>query len=286
MILKIKAHGKINLTLDVLGKRNDGYHEVAMLMQHVALFDTVVVNKNDTGDITVTCNHPDVPDNHENLAYRACVEMCNAFDLACGFDITIDKQIPIAGGMAGGSADAAAVIKAINAVCDLELPLSRMMEIGLKLGADIPFCIQEKPAFATGIGEKISTIRGLSSDCWILLVNPNCKISTKTVYEQIDHHLAYGMVDNRACVEALAAGNVTLATKYMKNVMQLVTAELCPDIDDVIENLKQIGALHAMMSGSGATCFGIFTQMPNIEKAKALFPDYYVSLTKPISNFV
>jgi len=280
--LMIEAHGKLNLSLDILGKREDGYHDVAMIMQSVVLCDFVSVERNMRKEISVYTNHPEIPNDDRNLAYRACQEMIAEFGLDFGFRVEIEKHIPVAGGMAGGSSDAAAVIKAINQICDLSLSEERMMEIGLKLGADVPFCIQEKPAFATGIGEVLTPICGLPEHLWILLVNPNRKVSTKVVYEMIDRNLTYGTVNNEAICEALATNSVADATKYMKNVMEAVSISLCPQIADILQNIREMGALHAMMSGSGATCFGIFEHVPDIRRAQEIFHNCYVELTKPL----
>ncbi|MBO5930577.1 MAG: 4-(cytidine 5'-diphospho)-2-C-methyl-D-erythritol kinase [Clostridia bacterium] len=278
----IEAHGKLNLSLDILRKRDDGYHDVAMIMQSVALCDYVSVEQSKGKEISVYTNHPDVPNDKRNLAYRACQEMISEFGLDCGFRVEIEKHIPVAGGMAGGSTDAAAVIKAINQICGLNLTEKRMMEIGLRLGADVPFCIQERPALATGIGEILTHVCGLPEYLWILLVNPNRKVSTKIVYEMIDRNLIYGTVNNDAICEALASGNITAAAKHMKNVMESVSVTLCPQIRDILQNIQELGALHAMMSGSGATCFGIFDRLPDVRRAQELFHDCYVELTKPL----
>ncbi len=279
----LKAHGKINLSLDITGRREDGYHYVSMVMQSVDLCDLVSVEKNSLGIVTVKTDNPEVPDGRENLAYKACERMISQFNLNCGFDVFIQKHIPVAGGMAGGSTDAAAVIKAINQICDLQMSEQQLMQIGLELGADIPFCIQEKPALAAGIGEILTPVRGLPERLWILLVNPNKKVSTKTIYEMVDKDLIYKTVDNSALIRALASENVHAAACHMKNVMQTVSSSLCGEINEILKQLKELGALHAMMSGSGATCFGIFETKPDLKTAQQIFCNCYVSLTKPLS---
>ena len=198
----LNAHGKIN-SLDITGRREDGYHYVSMVMQSVALCDVVSVDKNSSGAVFVKLDNPEVPDGQENLAYKACELMISQFCLNCGFDVFIQKHIPVAGGMAGGSTDAAAVMKAVNHLCGLQLSQRQLMELGLCLGADVPFCIQEKPALATGIGEILTSVAGLPENVWILLVNPNEKISTKTIYDMVDQNLVYSTVDNRALISAL-----------------------------------------------------------------------------------
>lgn len=279
----LNAHGKINLSLDITGRREDGYHYVSMVMQSVALCDVVSVDKNSSGAVFVKSDNPEVPDGQENLAYKACELMISQFCLNCGFDVFIQKHIPVAGGMAGGSTDAAAVMKAVNHLCGLQLSQRQLMELGLCLGADVPFCIQEKPALATGIGEILTSVAGLPENVWILLVNPNEKISTKTIYEMVDQNLVYSTVDNRALISALEMGNLHLASHYMKNVMQAVSTSLCGKITKVLQQLKELGAVCALMSGSGATCFGIFETMPDLKAAESKFSGCYVSLTKPLS---
>lgn len=279
----IKAHGKINLSLDITGRRDNGYHDVSMVMQSVSLCDVVTVNQNHSGVIRVETDNPEIPSGHENLAYKACELLRSEFGLQCGFDIFIEKHIPVAGGMAGGSTDAAAVMKAVNRICGLGLSLNRLMELGLRLGADVPFCIQEKPALAMGVGEILTPAAGLPEHIWILLVNPNKQISTKTIYELVDEKLIYGTVDNKALIRALEAGDIRLASHNMKNVMQSVSVGLCKEISEVINRLTEFGAVHAMMTGSGATCFGIFEKQPDLELTKKNFPGCCVFLTQPLS---
>ena len=277
----LKAHGKINLSLDITGKRKDGYHDIATLMQSVELCDEIEITKNDKGTILVTSDSKALPDGEENIAYRACRKMKEAFALNDGFQISIRKRIPLAGGMAGGSADAAAVIRAVNSLCQLNLSEKQLMEIGVTLGADIPFCIQEKPAFATGIGEILTPVKGLSKDIFIILVNPKVAVSTKVIYEAIDTAAQYGSVDNKALISALKDGDINRAKEYMVNIMEPVTSAHCKEVPEIIKKLNSMGAIHAMMTGSGATCFGLFEKKPDEASFKKSFPDFYVCLTKP-----
>ncbi len=281
--MKINAYGKLNLSLDILGKRPDGYHEVSMLMQSVSLCDVVSVEPNSAGLITVTCDNENVPDGKDNIVYKACEKMKDTFSLSEGFDVSIEKHIPIAGGMAGGSTDAAAALLAINEICGLNLSTDALMKIGVTLGADVPFCIYKKPALATGIGEVLTPAAGLPETVWILLVNPGVFLSTKKIYEIVDSTITYGTVNNDALISALKNCDVEKAKDNMVNVMQTASNGLCDEISRVIEGLKKMGALHAMMTGSGATCFGIFREKPDIEAAKKCFPDCFVELTKPLA---
>lgn len=282
--MKLNAYAKINLSLDILGKREDGYHEIASFMQSVSLCDEVEILKNDSGKINLSTDSAELPNDERNIAYKACALMKDTFSLSYGFDIAIKKRIPLAGGMAGGSTDAATVIRGVNELCDLNLSVYDMMELGAKIGADVPFCIFEKPALATGIGEILLPAVGLPDDIYILLVNPGVSVSTKELYEEIDGKAEYGQVNNRALLETLANGKIDLATKYMVNVFEPVTGEKCLEIFSIISALKANGAIHAMMSGSGATCFGIFREKPDIEKIKKRFPSAFISLEKPYSG--
>lgn len=280
--MEFKAYGKINLSLDVTGTLPNGYHSVSMIMQSVELCDVVDIKKNQTKEITVTTDNPQIPDGKENLAYRACEIMVREFDIHCGFDIRIKKNIPIAGGMAGGSTDAAAVMRGINEMCNLGATTEKLMELGVLLGADIPFCIQQKPAFAEGIGEKLTTVKGLPEDLYILLVNPNILISTKEIYNRIDVNKSYNTIDNKALISALEMRDLNLARENMKNVMQDVTKEICPEIDLIIKKLYNNGAKIALMSGSGATCYGVFEDKNTALNAKKAFNDYFTNITNPV----
>lgn len=281
--MKIKAYGKINLSLDITGVLENGYHSVATVMQSVELCDNVFIEKGDTNEICVTTDNPQIPDGEENLAYKAAKMMVDKFNIPHGFLIKIEKNIPLAGGMAGGSADAAAVILGINELCGLKKSTEELMDLGVKLGADIPFCIQKKPAYAEGIGEKLTNITGLSKDTYILLVNPNVLISTKEIYNCIDAKKCYKTVDNQALIKALKNRDLDAAAANMKNVMQTVTVEICPEINDIIDTLNKNGAKAALMSGSGATCFGIFTDKENAILAQCAFDkNYFTAITNPI----
>ena len=281
--MKLKAYAKINLSLDITGKRDDGYHDISSVMQSVTLCDDVEVLKNESGTISISSDSAEIPNNEENIAYKAAKLMIDTFNLSCGFDIFIKKNIPVAGGMAGGSTNAAAVIKAINEICKIGLTTDELMKIGVKVGADVPFCIYQKPALAEGIGEKITAISGLSDDLWILLVNPNEKVSTKKIYEKIDNEVLYNKTDNKKLACALKNNDINTAKKYMINVMQDVSQTECGKIAEIIKKIDNLGAIHSMMSGSGATCFGIFNEKPDLIKAEKLFDGFFVSAVKAVN---
>lgn len=280
--MDIKAYGKINLSLDVTGTLPNGYHSVSMVMQSVELCDIISLEKNDTKKITVTCDNENVPCGRENIAYRAAELMVEEFNLPYGFCIKIQKNIPLAGGMAGGSTDAAAVMRGINEICALDQTEEKLMELGLRLGADVPFCIQIRPALAEGIGEKLSRVKGLSKDLSLLLVNPNILISTKEIYNLIDKNKNYNTINNKKLIQALCDKDLDAAKENMKNVMQKVTSEICPEIDEIIKKLCENGASVALMSGSGATCYGVFKDKNKAVLARNAFNNYFTAITNPV----
>lgn len=280
--MDFKALAKINLSLDVTGILDNGYHSVSMVMQSVELCDIVSINKKISKDISIHTDNPLIPDGRENIAYRACELMIEKYKIPHGFDIDIKKNIPIAGGMAGGSTDAAAVIRGINELCNLGATTEKLMELGVTLGADIPFCIQQKPALAEGIGEKLTNIKGLSKELYILLVNPNILVSTKEIYNRIDSKKIFNTVDNKTLISALCKNDLGKTSSYMKNVMQSVTEEICPEISIIINKLYENGAKVALMSGSGATCFGIFETKEQAMNAQNKFGEFFTAITKPV----
>ena len=278
--MDIRANAKINLSLDICGILDNGYHSVSMLMQSVELCDIVSIEKSD--DISVQTDNPLIPDGKENIAYRACELMINEYKIPHGFSIKIKKNIPVAGGMAGGSTDAAAVMRGINEICNLDLSNEKLMELALFLGADVPFCIQKKPALAEGVGEKLTPIKGLSKDLYILLINPNILISTKEIYGKIDYKKCFNIVNNEALISALNEKKLEKAAPHMINVMQSVTEEICPEIGAIINRLYENGADVALMSGSGATCYGIFKSIETAQKAQKSFGEYFTAITNPV----
>ncbi len=280
--MDIKAYGKLNLSLDITGILDNGYHSVSMVMQSVELCDIVSIETNDSGKISVITDNGNIPGGEENIAYKACELMKNEFSLSYGFEIKIQKHIPVAGGMAGGSTDAAAVINGINQLCELGADKETLMALGLKLGADVPFCIQKKCALAEGIGEKLTNIKGLPTSFCILLVNPNISISTKDIYSKIDQKSMFNRVDNKTLVSAFASDDFDIAFSNMKNVMQEVTSEICPEINNIIKKLKENGAKAALMSGSGATCYGVFDNISDAKIAQKEFGDYFTAITRPV----
>ncbi len=277
----ILAGAKINLCLYVKEKRPDGYHEIESLMQTLEFGDTVTVTVKEEPVITLSTIRADLPCDEGNIAYRAAKLMQETFALGFGFHIKIEKHIPIAAGLAGGSTNAAAVLKLIDDLCNLKLSSEELSKIGLKLGADVPYCLYAKPALATGIGEVLTPAAGLE-DSYIVLVNPGIGVSTAKIYQALDSIPEREQGNSSALISFMQEGNLERAKAYMKNDMQKAAISECPAIFDLLTKLKRAGAVHAMMSGSGATCFGIFKEKPDQEKLYEIFGKHLVAVTKPI----
>lgn len=277
-----KAYAKINLSLNVLGKRPDGYHDIESVMQPLDFGDDVTVRLEKEPGIRLSVNRPELPLDEGNIAYRAAALLQSAFELQNGISIHIHKRIPIAAGLAGGSADAAAVLKLLNRLCDLRLSPKQLAEFGLQLGADVPFCLYEKPALAEGIGERLTPVAGLS-ECYIVLVNPGEAVSTAAIYREIDTVGAYPESHTERLLSSLKEKQLTKAFEDMYNAMEKAAVLHCPSITGLLTRLRQAGAGHAMMSGSGATCFGIFTEKPDEAALQGLFGKELVTITRPLS---
>ncbi len=264
--ISVKAYGKVNLCLDVLGVLPNGYHEVSMIMQTVDLYDVVTVKKASEPGIRVTCDKGDVPEGPENLAYRAADALLWEAGIEPALDIHIQKNIPVAAGMAGGSTDCAAVLDAVNILFDLKRSKKALQRIGVKLGADVPYCLMGGTALSEGIGEILSPLPE-PPKCVVLLAKPDLHISTKYVYD----HLDLSVVTHppvKAMVEDLEKGDLQGLCSHMGNVLESVTGPEHPEVGRIEEIMKTEGALQAVMSGSGPTVFGIFDTKEKAEKAK------------------
>ena len=266
--LELKAYAKVNLGIDVIGKRPDGYHEVRMIMQTVKLYDRITMEKNDSGNIILSTNLPYLPVNEKNLVYRAIDMIRNAYGITDGVTASIVKRIPIAAGMAGGSSDAAAAFVGMNQLFHLGITQQELMDYGVKLGADIPYCIMRGTALSEGIGEILTPLPPIPN-CWFLIVKPTFSMSTKFVYENLhlDEIAVHPDIDGMK--EALYQRDLIGVTDRMENVMEQVTKKHYPAIGEIKDIMRKEGALNALMSGSGSTVFGIFKSKETAEKAAA-----------------
>ncbi len=255
--IRLKARAKINLGLDVIGRRENGYHDVRMVMQTIGLYDRLIMTKIKEDDIRIRTNIGFLPVNENNLIYKAATLMKNRYGLSGGVEVDLNKFIPVAAGMAGGSSDAASTLFGMSKLYDLNIPARELMKIGVEIGADVPYCIMRGTALAEGIGEKLTRLPNMP-DCNILIAKPAVNVSTRTVYESLDSTEIINHPDIDGIIEAIKAANVELMASRMGNVLESVTIPLYPVIDSIKKDMMDCGAINAMMSGSGPTVFGIF----------------------------
>lgn len=265
-----KAYAKVNLGLDVLGRRPDGYHEVKMVMQTVDICDVLTFERAKSG-ITISTDSGELPTDRDNLIYKAVKLLFDKYGIGEGISIHLQKKIPIAAGMAGGSSDAAAALKGINEIFRLGCSLEELKELGVQIGADVPYCVMGKTALAEGIGEKLTELPPMP-DCLLLVAKPDINVSTKYVYAQLEHeHLdaeeAYGHPDIDGMVQAIKEGSLEGVLKRMGNVLESVTIPAHPVIGTLKARMMELGAEGSLMSGSGPTVFGIFTDAEKAQRA-------------------
>lgn len=266
MEYQVKAYAKINLGLDVIGRLPNGYHQVKMVMQSVGICDELTFEKIPEG-IIITTDSEELPIDENNLIYKAAKLMQEKYHIKEGVRIHLKKQIPIAAGMAGGSTDAAAAMKGMNRVFGLDATPKDLMEAGVAIGADVPYCIMGGTALAEGIGEKLTAL-DMAPGCFVLVAKPDINVSTKYVYEQLDAGKIEKHPDIDGMVEAIEAGSLQGILDRMGNVLETVTVKAYPVIDTIKGRMRELGAVNSMMSGSGPTVFGIFLEE---QTAKAAF---------------
>ena len=276
--IKLKAPGKINWTLNVTGRRPDGYHEVEMLMQSISLWDELILTECREG-IEVAGNARIMPLDESNLAAKAARLIMDRFGVKGGVRIEINKNIPVSAGLAGGSADAAAVLAGLNALWQLGLSDEELAGLGAALGADIPFCIFGGTALARGIGDRLTSLPALE-DIPLVLVKPSIGVSTASVYQALKLDEINFRPDWEMVYQLLAAGEFYLLSSYMGNVLEQVTAKLYPQINEIKEALDNAGAAVSMMTGSGSAVFGVFesARQARKRKAKAAIPMCFYTL--------
>ena len=254
----IKAMAKVNLGLDVLRRRENGYHDVKMVMQTVNLYDTLTLSKIDEG-IVITTNTGELPLNEDNLIYKAAKLLLEYVDKKAGVSIHLDKRIPIAAGMAGGSTDAASTLLGINKLYNLDLTKEELAEVGVKIGADVPYCIYGGTYLSEGIGEVLTKLPD-APDCYVVIAKPGIGVSTKYVYENLHIETVEKHPDIDGMIDAIKTGSLDGVTEKMENVLETVTIKRYPEIETMKKCLLENGAENALMSGSGPTVFGIFKE--------------------------
>ena len=265
--ISINAYAKINLGLDVTGRREDGYHLVRMVMQTIGLHDIVTVSRAEDGfTMRLTDSDVELPVDETNLCIKAANRMREAFPQIKGACIELDKRIPIAAGLAGGSTDAAAVIVALNDIYDLGQPIDRLCEIGAMVGADVPFCITQGTYLSEGIGEILTPIAPMPQ-LYVLIAKPPVGVSTPWCYKTLDSLTDYAHPDIDGLVGAIKSGRIEEITACMANVLELATIPTHPEIDEIKRIMRDAGAIFSMMSGSGPTVFGLFDDIETMNEA-------------------
>ena len=264
--ISLKAYAKINLALDVTGVRENGYHEVRMIMQSIGLYDQIELEKTAEEGFFLAANVDFLPVDGRNLMVRAAQLLFEAFSLPGGLSMKLDKHIPVAAGLAGGSTDAAAVLYGIAQLYELPLSLPELQNYGVRIGADVPFCLLQHTALAEGIGEVLTPLPPCP-DCFIVLAKPAVSVSTKEVYQKLDLLEITEHPDVDGMIGALKAGDLHGINGRLANVLEAVTIPMHPEIREIKRILKENGALNALMSGSGPTVFALFETEKEAERA-------------------
>jgi len=274
--ITVKAFAKLNLSLDVKRKRADGYHDVEMIMQTIDLHDTIVIRHYRIDDedrfnekrkrINVICDSSCIPSGEENIAYKAANEMYKRYELSGCLDIQITKRIPSSAGLAGGSADAAAVIHGINSLFEIDAGIEELEEIGIGIGADVPFCINGGTMLAEGIGERLTSLPSFEG-IDIVLIKPDISISTPWAYKNLDLARIENAPDTKKIIESIKNKDITTLGQSMKNVFESVVCSHYIEIAELKNSLLKNGAIGSIMSGSGSAVFGIFGNAQQARKA-------------------
>lgn len=279
--MREKAYGKVNITLDVVGKREDGYHLLKMIMQNIDIYDVITIERIESG-IEITCNKPYVPTDERNLAYKAAKLFKDTFNITSGVSINIKKNIPVAAGLAGGSTDCAAVLKIMNKLFQVNADNEKLMELGVKLGADVPYCINGGTALCEGIGEVLTPLKPFKNHI-IVLVKPPFGVSTKEVYKNFDLGRVKNHPETDKVITYMNEDNLYEVAKNMKNLLENVTLKKHKVISSIKSEMESLGAIKAMMSGSGPTVFAFFDDMMKAQRCydemKKKYNDTFITRT-------
>lgn len=266
--MRLRAMAKINLGLDVIRKREDGYHEVRMIMQTIRMYDVLDIRKKQNPGISLSTNLPYVPSDERNLVYKAAKLLMDEFDIKEGLSMRLSKSIPVAAGMAGGSSDAAAAFVGVNRLFRLGLSQEELMERAVRIGADVPYCIMRGTALAEGIGEKLTPLSAMPEG-YVLIGKPGINVSTKTAYENLKLDAVEKRPDIDGMIQDIQNKDLYSMTEKMVNVFEPGLMEKYPVIREIRDFMEERGALKAMMSGSGSTVFGIFDSKEKMNAAAA-----------------
>ncbi|MCM8709705.1 4-(cytidine 5'-diphospho)-2-C-methyl-D-erythritol kinase [Clostridium sp. SYSU_GA19001] len=277
----LKAYAKINISLDAVGKREDGYHLLKMIMQTIELYDLITINKTKEG-IKLVSNKPYIPTDERNLGYKAAKLFMDTYNIQGGVDINIKKNIPVAAGLAGGSADAAAVLKGMRSLYEVNASDEELINLGLKIGADVPFCLVGGTALCEGIGEKVTPLPSFKNHI-LIVVKPSFGVSTKEVYQNLDLSRVYKHPDTEAIIQAVENNDLRQVCSLMKNVLENVTLRKHNILREIKNDMIKMGAVGSMMSGSGPTVFGFFEDMFRAmqcyEKFKTKYNEVFITRT-------
>lgn len=280
MRISVKAPAKINLTLDVLAKRPDGYHEVEMVMTTVDLADRVDLTLREDGQITLDCSASFVPDDIRNHAYKAAVLLKERYQVSQGVHLYIDKQIPVAAGLAGGSSDAAAALRGLNQLWGLQLSLDQLAELGAEIGSDVPFCVYGGTALAKGRGEQIVHL-GAPAACWVILAKPPVGVSTADVYGQLRADKIVSHPPTGEMLKAIEEQNFSRMCQSLGNVLESVTLDMQPQVRQIKDLMIASGADGVLMSGSGPTVFALVQKEAKVHRIynalRGFVKDVYVA---------
>lgn len=264
--MKISAMSKVNLGLDVLRRRDDGYHEVRMIMQTLKLCDELYFEETQKKEIIIVCNSENLECDENNLIYKAARLIMDEAGIDRGLDIRLKKNIPIAAGMAGGSSDAAATLVALNKMFDIDFDIAKLKEMGVKIGADVPYCIEGGTQLSEGIGEKLTRLKD-APQCFVVVAKPHIGVSTKYVYENLHVETIKTHPNIDAMLKGIDAGDLIEISSHMENILENVTEKKYPVIAMLKSKLKSMGALNSLMSGSGPTVFALFDDRDKADKA-------------------
>ena len=276
--MRLRALAKINLGLDILRKREDGDHEVMMIMQTIQMYDVLEMRKVKKPGISLSVNYPYIPSDERNLVYKAAKLLMDEFQVKEGVEIRLEKFIPVAAGMAGGSSDAAAALVGVNRLFKLGLSEKDLMERAVNIGADVPYCVMRGTALAEGIGEKLTRIAQVP-DCFVLIGKPGINVSTKAAYESLQLDQIQTHPDIDGMIRDIESGDLRAMTEKMENVFEPGIIGRYPVIGEIKALMEEHGALKAMMSGSGPTVFGIFDDRKKMEEAAAVLRESRLAKT-------
>lgn len=271
--ISLRAYAKINLALDVIRKRSDGYHDVRMVMQTIQLYDKLIMKVTLSPSITINTNLSYLPSNENNLVYAAAKLFKDTFYINDGVFVQLDKRIPVSAGMAGGSADAAAALIGLNELFDTKLSISDLQKLAVKLGADVPYCLMRGTALAEGIGEILTPLQA-APFCYCLVVKPPVNVSTKYVYENLKLNDTAKHCEVDAMLKAIQNRSLKETADALYNLLETVTLTEYPEIGQIKNHMCSLGALGSLMSGSGPTVFGLFD---NLKKAQKAFYEFKIS---------